>query len=207
MWDSISAISLLDGVKRVRVSSSEGGLESARSDSIAGAPAIRKPVVKVRRVRARKRGMRIERGRLVPVGGVDSCGCGGGGEVDVVDVVAFTMNSHVSKSLHTSFPTSHLHQANTKNQLPSLMDQNARTVITYRRSMSKNYYYSALSMLILQYSSPPKQDTNSSLYHTHPHQHQPTRRPAAGAAQTCSRQHSPAGPHASKRRILRPPPY
>ena len=42
----------VDGVKRVRVSSSLGGLARALMGSIAGAPAMTKPAVKVARVSA-----------------------------------------------------------------------------------------------------------------------------------------------------------
>lgn len=68
--DSICETASEVGVKRVRVSSSVGGLERERRDSIAGAPAIMKPAEKVRRVRARAMGARMRRGRFG--GGVGS---------------------------------------------------------------------------------------------------------------------------------------
>jgi hypothetical protein len=59
MERSISAIASVEGVNMVSVSSSVGGFAMSRRDSIAGAPAMMKPALKVRRVKARKMGARM----------------------------------------------------------------------------------------------------------------------------------------------------
>lgn len=61
---SMAAISAVEGTKRSRVSASVGGLASSGREVRAGAPAMVKPRVKVRRVRARAMGARMWRGRL-----------------------------------------------------------------------------------------------------------------------------------------------
>lgn len=84
------AMSAVVGVKRRRVSASEGGDERERREGIAGAPAMMKPAVKVRRVRARARGSRIERGFLGGGGVVDDEGDGGGGVFVVCEAVVIS---------------------------------------------------------------------------------------------------------------------
>lgn len=59
MLRSISATCSVEGLNISKVSASVGGFERSLRDSIAGAPAMMKPPVKVRRVRARAIGRRM----------------------------------------------------------------------------------------------------------------------------------------------------